>query len=89
MRTPDDAEFLDDFERSLERGIVEDREITVRLPLLGMDLLGISFRRFVASSKTYLVDLNGVDQEDGEDVLPPDNVIESENTSYRDLPPHS
>jgi hypothetical protein len=53
MKTPDDTEFLESGERSLDKGMAQRRQVRFRLPLLDLDVLSIEDQIVVASFERY------------------------------------
>lgn len=53
MRRRDEKEYVDEFMRRLDEGIVQEGRATVRVPLLDLDLLGVEVRSFVTTCENY------------------------------------
>jgi hypothetical protein len=69
-----DRHFLELVERMLDKGVVEEREVVVRLPLLDLDVVGVQVRSFVRSYEDSPVDgqilevkITADDTNDGDD----------------------
>jgi hypothetical protein len=77
MQARDEARYWEALERRLDEGIVEDREVILRLPSLGLDLLGLNVHTFTTSSMDHLDDVDEVQtvEADAEDALPPDGLL--------------
>lgn len=87
--------FLEAWEWSLDESVMQKRQVRVRVPLLGIDLLRIDVYTVMASSARYPEDAQTVEP-DTEDALLPAAIPSapeagdpegSDNTSLADMPP--
>lgn len=74
-----DRRFLELAERMLDKGIVEEREVVVHLPLLDIDVVGVQVHSFVRSYAPYSVDAEMLESEleievDAEDIVDADDA---------------
>ena len=75
MKTPNDTEYLRTVDRVLDRGIAQRRQVRVRLPLVGADVLRIEDHIVVTSLERYLEAAQALEEaieQDSLDELLPD-----------------
>ncbi len=76
--------FLELAERMLDKGIVEEREVVVHLPLLDLDVVGVHVRSFVQSYAPYSVDVEIFEVErDADDIVDADDAYDADEKARR------
>jgi hypothetical protein len=100
MSTHDSIWFLEVLERTLDEGLIQEGQVRVTVPLLGIDVASVDFWAFVASCEKYLNYAHALEQvaedaplvntvaADGLPTAPDgDNVVESDPTPAADAMP--